>query len=986
MLSRDSVEGFRYSLFPAWPIGADPIRSAIGAAVFMGLLALQSSVMAQTVVGNQDTGAPPGTPINLSDPVSVTINETDPATTTVLIRIPDGFLVDSPILNINSGSTQANWSQLSVNGLGASATVGGAGHGGTVTAIHSPTGGGGATFNAVDGGVLTVSNSTVSSPANAGGASFYTFCSINCDVTQIHFGPNNVAVIRGIGWGVLAGPGAVQALGGAEIVPLFVGETGARLVGAVVGTLNLAPGTALSNSINSDNVSGVYSAFGGTTNLGEGSSILLGGASGLRGVVADGAPAGGNRSSVNGQNLAITVDGPSSIGAQALQGGLVNLSNGRTVSATGAGAVAGQASGVGEAPAATPSLLKSSGTNFAASGDGAIALSMADGGQIEMTGGSATAQGAGSTGLHSTNAADVPNTATLTNATIASPEGASISMRGGPAVINLVNSVLTANNGVWLDTAASAGGRASDLNLTATATQISGAATTAAGNTAAVTLAQGASWTVTGNSNLTTLTNNASQIQFAAPSADPSLPASYKTLRTVNYNGAGGTIGLNTFLGADGSPSDKLVVDGGTAQGSTALRVSNTGGAGAVTQLNGIQVVDAVNGGTTAAGAFSLSGRVVAGPYEYMLFRGSADASNAQAWYLRSENPVQPPAPPAAEAPVPPPATPAPAAAPAAPLYRPEVGAYLSNQRQAGGMFVHSLHDRLGEPQWIESQGDGSSEKPSRSGWLRIVGKDGKSTSRDGNFSVDTDSTLIQGGGDVARWSVGGDAGRLHLGGMLGYGKADSDATASGNPARAKGTAEGWSGGLYGTWYQNDAQKLGWYADVWGLYGWFNNKVQGDGLPEVRYDAKAYTLSGETGYAMKAGNSNWVVEPQAQLLYVHYSGDDVVEPNGTRVDGGDGSGWISRLGVRVHRTWVSDTGRRMQPYLTLNWWHDATDNSVAFNQALLENLYPSNRYEVKLGMNGDLGKGWTAWGNLGYLWGSQDYRNTTVRLGAKYTW
>jgi autotransporter family porin len=328
---------------------------------------------------------------------------------------------------------------------------------------------------------------------------------------------------------------------------------------------------------------------------------------------------------------------------------------------------------------------------------------------------------------------------------------------------------------------------------------------------------------------------------------------------------------------------------------------------------------------------------------------------------------------------------------PRLPLYRPEVGAYLSNQRQAGGMFLHSLHDRLGEPQWTETQPSGNADAQRRSGWLRVLGKDGKSDSGDGNFAVDTDSTVIQGGGDIARWSLAKDRDRtspdrFHLGLMLGYGKANSDATAAGNIAHAQGEAEGWSAGAYGTWYQNDENRLGWYADVWGTYGWFKNKVQGDTLPEVKYDAKALTLSGEAGYAVKVAATDWVVEPQAQLVYIRYSEDDIAEPNGTRISGGEGSGWISRLGVRVHRTWVREDGRKLQPYLTVNWWHDDLDNAEAFNQVVLGNLYPSNRYEVKLGVNVDVGRGWAGWGNLGYQWGSQDYRNTMLRLGAKYTW
>ncbi len=65
------------------------------------------------------------------------------------------------------------------------------------------------------------------------------------------------------------------------------------------------------------------------------------------------------------------------------------------------------------------------------------------------------------------------------------------------------------------------------------------------------------------------------------------------------------------------------------------LRITPAGGSGALTTGNGILVVDAVNGGTTAPGMFTLSGPVVAGPYEYDLFRSSTDTSNPNAWYLR---------------------------------------------------------------------------------------------------------------------------------------------------------------------------------------------------------------------------------------------------------------------------------------------------------------------------------------------------------------
>ena len=45
---------------------------------------------------------------------------------------------------------------------------------------------------------------------------------------------------------------------------------------------------------------------------------------------------------------------------------------------------------------------------------------------------------------------------------------------------------------------------------------------------------------------------------------------------------------MNTFLGADGSPSDRLVINGGTATGTTGLLIHNAAGPGLETTANGI--------------------------------------------------------------------------------------------------------------------------------------------------------------------------------------------------------------------------------------------------------------------------------------------------------------------------------------------------------------------------------------------------------------
>ena len=107
---------------------------------------------------------------------------------------------------------------------------------------------------------------------------------------------------------------------------------------------------------------------------------------------------------------------------------------------------------------------------------------------------------------------------------------------------------------------------------------------------------------------------------------------------TGTFVSDGGVLRVDTMLnaGGSGSHSDVLVVDGtGLGQGGpTQLAVRHAGGLGAVTTGDGILVVEVLDSGRSAAGAFSLTGApVVAGPYEYLLFNGGANSAD---WFLRS--------------------------------------------------------------------------------------------------------------------------------------------------------------------------------------------------------------------------------------------------------------------------------------------------------------------------------------------------------------
>ena len=64
----------------------------------------------------------------------------------------------------------------------------------------------------------------------------------------------------------------------------------------------------------------------------------------------------------------------------------------------------------------------------------------------------------------------------------------------------------------------------------------------------------------------------------------------------------------------------------------------NVGGGGDLTVGDGILVVEGLNNGPTedVPHAFGLARRSLAGPYDYLLYRGGTGAGASDDWFLRS--------------------------------------------------------------------------------------------------------------------------------------------------------------------------------------------------------------------------------------------------------------------------------------------------------------------------------------------------------------
>ncbi|MEO6855422.1 MAG: autotransporter outer membrane beta-barrel domain-containing protein, partial [Rhodoferax sp.] len=468
-------------------------------------------------------------------------------------------------------------------------------------------------------------------------------------------------------------------------------------------------------------------------------------------------------------------------------------------------------------------------------------------------------------------------------------------------------------------------------------------------------------WTMTANS----VVNNvdlAGAIKFAAPGALPL--ATGRTLTASNWVGNGGTVELYTVLGNDLSATDQIVIDGGSASGSTGLVIKHGGGTGAQT-TQGIRVVETIHGGSTGTTAFALSpssdgyragvGTIASGLYDYNLQRGG-NGGVADDWYLSNTATL-----------------------------RPEIGGYLNNRMFTQMMQFHSAHDRQGlslsqVPGGVNDGQNPSSDTPI---WGRVVAK---TSSRESVQSLSETSTLVHAGMDVARFGHGD--GSIRIGVMVAYGFGQS--RADNGKTSALGTVKGSNLGVYGTWYGDKDMLSGPYVDAWMMYGRFNNAVTGQGLPTENYKSRNLAASLEVGYSVPlhaSGNTRTFIEPQGQLIVSDYQVDTHTERNGTVVSGQSGTGVTTRLGVRVRADIKDGNGTTLtRPFVEVNWWHGPSSQSVVLDGATVRDALPSNRLETKIGVQGNVSKAVSMWGSIGLEVGGHQYTSGTAQVGVKYSW
>ncbi len=370
-----------------------------------------------------------------------------------------------------------------------------------------------------------------------------------------------------------------------------------------------------------------------------------------------------------------------------------------------------------------------------------------------------------------------------------------------------------------------------------------------------------------------------------------------------NYAGNGGRLEIETVLGGDASPSDRLVITGSTA-GMTLVTVLNQGGAGAQT-IEGIKVVDvggASNGVFTLQGDYVFQGQqaVIAGAYAYTLQKNGVSTPNDGDWYLRSAY-IAPSSPTSPTSPASPPIILGPIYQPGAPLYE-AYGQVLQSMNR-----LQTLRQRVGER--FDGRPGAASPMAGHAVWARIDGAHARVTP---SFSTTgtgytVDSWRLQAGVDGQLLATG--SGMLVGGLSLHHGGASADVSSVFGRGRIASRGSGFAGTL--TWYGSS----GFYADAQAQFSWFDSDLSS--TTTGRRLAK-----GKAGFGSAAGlelgqrfalAGGWSLTPQAQLSYARLDADSFVDPFGVRVALGGGDSLRGRLGLSAdyRASWRDAAGQKV---------------------------------------------------------------------------
>lgn len=449
------------------------------------------------------------------------------------------------------------------------------------------------------------------------------------------------------------------------------------------------------------------------------------------------------------------------------------------------------------------------------------------------------------------------------------------------------------------------------------------------------------------NEGVLSLQNNAANTVLTLD-VDPAAPLGESGI----LNGLGGRLGLDAILTDNTSPIDRLVINGGAAIGSTGFTVQNLGGAGALTTGDGILVVDAINGGTTAVGAFGIADPIMAGAFEYQPFRGGSAAGTEHNWYLRSFD-TRPPAP-----------------ADQVPIFRPAVPAYMLAPEliyRMGLAELGSFHKRRGDESLLGRTGEVA---PSPA-WGRLYGETSE-LSMDAILEGTAYNVLPRFVGVIGGFQVGTDLwshqdgdGSTHqagafYSGAVGSGSTYGDVRGQSNIRAGVLSIQTQGAGAYYT-YRGAA---GLYVDAVGIVSGVAGSSQSVNAVTGQISGTAWTASLELGQKFQLSQT-WALQPEAQIIWrntnLNKTSDRVSD-----IEFMDVSEFTARLGLRLENELeISDLD--LVTHVGLNLWNVSDHpNHAKIGIWSFDGSSGGALLEANAGVSARLNEQVSSFGNLSY--------------------
>lgn len=851
----------------------------------------------------------------------------------------------------------------------------------------------------IGGGSISLTGLTVDGPNAATGVWVRNGSTATLDQGQI-----SVSAVSNTGFYTLRA-GQLLNPGGGAVGPIYVGTFG-------------LPNAALKSDGGTINANGTQIVVNST-------AYTAGGYAWSSTTASDGSYP---QAVLNLNQVKLTSTGPSTYGLLAQDGGQINATASQISNDSGIAALA-----LSDYGTRTPASLTIAGSTVTATGTN-----------------SAFGMPFGTMGLDAINrAASGTNVVTLTGTSLSSQSGTAIEATG-PLQITVQQGSSITGGGDLLYAYRNSSGQATQVQLDANDSTLSGLAQADSQSNANITLSNHSawtgesyyvtnidvdatsSWTIPAGSVVSQQLLNNGLVQFTAPTSGV-----YKSLYVHDYTGSG-TLGINTFLGDDSSPTDRLYINGGTAGSQGTILVHNTGGPGALTSDNGIPVVEVLNGGTTLASAFALAGPVVAGPYEYTLERGGASPGTEDYWFLRSTinceggthpgcpqppappPPPDPPGPPVPQPPGPPtpppdpppvpPDPPAPPPVPepeesekptpeeVVPNYRPEVSLYTALPGMAlryGWATLGDLHERVGDEEQLRNRSDLREDNTLNALWVRVIGEDGnvRGASQgiyNGSPQYDYNIIAFQAGMDIFAEEHENEQ-RDHAGLYLGTGRIRSDVTNYDGNDAGDDIVKGQSLGLYWTHFWAEGQ----YLDAVWQGTWSKYSAKSDEGLALNHNGFGWAGSLEGGYPFHNDTQVW--EPQAQVIYQRInngqSSDAAALVNFSNI-----TSLVGRVGLRWANTWTLEPTAQGAPRLFTGWlrfnlWKEfkgepttsfsSEDGFVPFDGSI-----KGSWWQLNGGMTWELDKNTSFYANVGYQKGfdSRGFHAWDGKVGFRWNW